>query len=329
MEQIMSNFYSSTSLITYSEKDHSCSNVSEKELKTLRANEESIRWLNTYGLHFREDFKTIIQVNKLDDFLVKLLHDTEQSNKLVDLEHEFFLSINVLHVEGSLLETEQMYFIAAPSFLWSIQEKQGDYFEPIRDRIFNKKGLVRKKKADYLLFLIIEAIIENYSKALASISSAPPNVSNLSNINPSPEVIQEVEEKKQQLLRLKRFLHSLRDVVGKIGQIELENFNSYYFAELKGQASDLIEDVDYELQQLESALNLAFSLQGHRLNEIMKTLTTLSVIFIPLTFLAGIYGMNFKNIPELNTENGYFVLLGVMLVVTLGCIYFFKKKKWF
>ena len=102
-----------------------------------------------------------------------------------------------------------------------------------------------------------------------------------------------------------------------------------YYGELKEQINHLISDIDFELQELESKINLVFSLQGHRLNEVMKTLTIFSVIFIPLTFLAGIYGMNFENIPELHTPYGYFVLLGVMVLVTLGCVWYFKRKKWF
>ena len=107
------------------------------------------------------------------------------------------------------------------------------------------------------------------------------------------------------------------------------NFEDHYFTELKEQASYLMDDIDFDLQQLDSNLNLIFNMQSHRLNEVMKTLTIFSVIFIPLTFLAGIYGMNFKNIPELEYENGYYILLSVMLLVTIVSIYIFKKKKWF
>ena len=108
-----------------------------------------------------------------------------------------------------------------------------------------------------------------------------------------------------------------------------DNFNTKYFSELKEQTNNLIANIDFELQELESKINMIFSIQGHRLNEVMKTLTILSVIFIPLTFLAGIYGMNFANMPELNWKYGYFLILGLMLVITIISVWYFKKKKWF
>ena len=115
----------------------------------------------------------------------------------------------------------------------------------------------------------------------------------------------------------------------QVCNIEIEGFDVKYFSELKEQTNNLVSNIDFELQELESKINLIFSIQGHRLNEVMKTLTILSVIFIPLTFLAGIYGMNFENIPELKIKNGYFILLGVMVLVTLISVWYFKRKKWF
>ena len=122
---------------------------------------------------------------------------------------------------------------------------------------------------------------------------------------------------------------SLKDTVVKLEKMEIEGFNVKYFSERKEQTNNLISNIDFELQELESKINLIFSIQGHRLNEVMKTLTILSVIFIPLTFLAGIYGMNFENIPELKYEYSYFILLGIMVLITLVSVWYFKRKKWF
>ena len=111
--------------------------------------------------------------------------------------------------------------------------------------------------------------------------------------------------------------------------MEIDGFEVKYFSELKEQTTNLISNIDFELQELESKINLIFSIQGHRLNEVMKTLTILSVIFIPLTFLAGIYGMNFENIPELKFKYSYFILLAAMVIITLISVWYFKRKKWF
>ena len=131
------------------------------------------------------------------------------------------------------------------------------------------------------------------------------------------------------MLKLKKSANSLRTTLLRLEKVKYKNLKNSYFSELKEQTNELITDIDFELQTLESSMNLVFSIQGHRLNEVMKTLTIFSVIFIPLTFLAGIYGMNFENMPELKTKYGYFILLGIMLILTLGIVYYFKRKKWF
>jgi magnesium transporter len=128
------------------------------------------------------------------------------------------------------------------------------------------------------------------------------------------------------LLNFKKATLSLREVVMKLENIEIKVFNNKYFDELKEQINNLITNIDFELQELESKIKLIFSIQGHLLNEVRKTLTILSEVFIPLTFLAGIYGMNFENIPELKYQNWYFILLGIMFVIALENIWYFKRK---
>lgn len=150
-----------------------------------------------------------------------------------------------------------------------------------------------------------------------------------SNIQPTPEFTEIVEKEKNTIITYKKAVNSLRDIITKLEKIEDPKINKKFYTELSTQVHNLISTIDFDLQELDSKINLIFSIQGHRLNEVMKTLTIFSVVFIPLTFLAGIYGMNFKNIPELESQYGYFILLGIMVLITLISVYFFKKKKWF
>jgi len=295
----------------------------------LLSQSDKVSWLNTYGLSFRKAFKQVVLNNKIDDFLVKLLNDDDHPSKVIQLENVLFVSVRVLKTEKSSFEDEMMLFIASSNFVWSIQEKHGDHFEWIRERISQNTGIVRKKKADYLLYLIIESIIDNYQETYAKTAGALIDQMNTTNVTPTPEFTHEVEQLKQELFHFKRASLSLRDTIIKLEKVQLKGTSTNYFGELKEQVSNLIADIDFDLQELESKINMIFSIQGHRLNEVMKTLTIFSVIFIPLTFLAGIYGMNFKNIPELNTEYGYFILLGVMVVITLFSVWYFRRKKWF
>lgn len=207
--------------------------------------------------------------------------------------------------------------------------KKGDYFNWIRQRLEGNKGIVRKKKTDYLLFLLLESIIDNYQNTYQENAALNSDKLSAVNIKPTPEFTSLVEKRKQELFNFKKATMSLKDTIVKLEKIEIEGLNVKYYSELKEQTNNLISNIDFELQELESKINLIFSIQGHRLNEVMKTLTILSVIFIPLTFLAGIYGMNFENIPELKSENGYFILLGTMVVISIISIWYFKRKKWF
>ncbi|WP_405608183.1 CorA family divalent cation transporter [Polaribacter sp. Asnod1-A03] len=323
------DFLNNTTIIKYSEKDYEKTKFSSLSEIIFADNSNTTKWLNTYGIKFQDVYKKIIYQNKLDDFLIKLLSDEEHPNKVILLDNLFFVTTRVLITESNKLDSEQMIFIVSADFLWSIQEKTGDYFNWIRERLEGNKGIVRKKKADYLLFLLLESIIDNYQDTYEENAELSADKLNSTHIKPTPEFTSLVEKRKQELFNFKKATLSLRDTIVKLEKIEIDGFNVKYFSELKEQTNNLVSNIDFELQELESKINLIFSIQGHRLNEVMKTLTILSVVFIPLTFLAGIYGMNFENIPELKLKYGYFILLGIMVLVTIISVWYFKRKKWF
>lgn len=322
-------FLKQTSLISYSAKNYQKNNYSSISEIVLSNKTPSTEWINTYGNKYTEIFKKIVASNKLDDFLMKLFMDEEHSNKVILLDDLVFVSTRVLITNSEILESEQMLFVVSSSYLWSIQEKNGDYFDWIRERLQANKGIVRRKKTDYLLFLILESIVDNYQETYQKNAELSADKLSSTQIKPTPEFTSLVEKRKQELFNFKKATLSLMDTIIKLEKIEIVGFNTKYFSELKEQTNNLISNIDFELQELESKINLIFSIQGHRLNEVMKTLTILSVIFIPLTFLAGIYGMNFEHIPELKYKYGYFILLGVMVLVTFCAAWYFKRKKWF
>lgn len=323
------SYLNNTSLIEYSLNNFDRKVFNSVDEIIITNNEDSVQWFNVYGLQHQEYIKKTIQQNNLDEFLVNLITDNDHRNKVIELDDCMFLSFKMLHYVKSSFHFEQMLFIASPNYIWSIQEKSGDYFEHIRERIKDNKGIIRKKKADYLLYRIIESIIDNYYLAYEKLLEKSHELKDLSQVKPTPDFVIIIENNKQNLFILKKAISSLREAISRIEKLELENFETHYFSELKEQANFMIDDIDFDLQQYESSINLIFNIQSHRLNDVMKTLTIISAIFIPLTFLAGIYGMNFKNMPELETEYGYFIVIGVMLIIALLSIYYFKKTKWF
>ena len=323
------DFFKSTSLIEYSKENYHSNPIASIDEIDFGTENKNIRWLNTYGTHHKSEFKAIVTKSLLDDFLLKLIAEEKHPNKVLELDNALFVTIKVLKTETKNFQTEQMFFVLTPHILWSIQEEKGDYFEWIRERIRENKGIVRNKKTDYLLFLILESIIDNYEDAYDKISSSMETLNQGTDVKPTPEFTQNIEKEKNILITFKKAATSLRDIITKLEKVEQQKINKKFYSELSTQIHNLLNSIDFDLQEMESKINLIFSIQGHRLNEVMKTLTIFSVIFIPLTFLAGIYGMNFEYIPELKHHNGYFVLLGVMVIVTLGSVYYFRKKKWF
>ena len=324
----MLDFFDNTSLIEYSKE-----NYSRKQFNNIDDiffnNSDCVNWLNIYGFNHSKQIKEIIVKNNLDEFLINITQDTNHRNKVIELEDSLCLTLKILIFEDQELQFEQMIFIASPNYVWSIQEKVGDYFEEIRNRIRENRGILRKRNADYLLYRLIETIIDNYSISLEKLLQKNKELIDLDNIKPDPQFAITVEGGKQDLFKMKKALVSLREAIIGLEKLEIDNFSTHYFSEVKEQASFMIDDIDFNFQQLESSINLIFNIQSHQLNQVMKTLTVLSAIFIPLTFLAGVYGMNFKYIPELETHYGYFVIWGVMIVVAILTVSYFKRKKWF
>ncbi len=317
-----------TSLISFNKIFYQRTELENKEPLYVLKKDGFVQWFNTYGDIEDELLKDVVKHNNLDDFLIRLLLD-EYTNKVIELDDVLFVSLEVFNLKENSYDIKKMAFILNSDFIWSMQENIGDYFEWIRQRLASNKGLTRQKKADYLFFLILDSIVDNYEKTFEKISDYNDKLFSDSKIKPTPEFTSIIEDRKQELFKFKKATKSLRDTITKLEKVQLSTFETKYFADLKEQINNLLGDIDFELAELESKINLVFSIQGHHLNEVMKTLTIFSIIFTPITFLAGIYGMNFEYIPELKSKYGYFILLGVMGLITSGLLYYLRRKKWF
>jgi len=280
-------------------------------------------------LNFQDEFAQLIKGLSWDDFLIRLLGTPEHANKLLHVDQTLFVSIRILKTDQKSLGSEQMYFMFDHQVLWSIQEKKGDYFGWIRERIEHDRGVVRKQGTDYLFYLILESIVENYKETFRKLTQKEWDMSRLLHTEPTTEVMLRLEKSKKKLIKIKRAGTSLREICLKLESIDSHQVHKKYFAELKEQCAILLSEIDFEIQEIESSVNLMYSLQSQKLNEVMKTLTIFSVTFIPLTFLAGVYGMNFTYMPELSSPNGYYVVLGIMALTFVGVLSYFKFKKWF
>jgi magnesium transporter len=304
------------------------------DINTFEINIKEIgnSWFNLHGLHEENIIENIGNYLQLDSLVVQNILDTTIRPKVQEYEEYIFFSVKSINPENARV-FEQISFVLSENYLLSFQERRGDHFSHIRERIRQNKGIICKMGHDYLQYLLLEAVLDNYYEQM-EISFEKIEKLNYNNIKNSLETLnlEYIENLKIYLTQLKRSLSPIREflmVIEKTKHIAIKEENIKYFIDLKDHTNILIEEVDFQTKQLETATNVFYSLQNQKLNEIMKTLTIISSIFIPITFVAGVYGMNFSNMPELQNKYGYFIVLGVMVILVIGPILYFKKKKWF
>lgn len=292
-----------------------------------------VSWMNVHGIHDTTLVRRVCGIAGIPRFIVQDILDTNQRPKFQDLDDYIFITVkSFLPASDQNLEIEQISFLLGKQMLISFQEKKGDHFEHVRTRIREDNGLVRKKGPDFLLFLLIEGILANYYTTLDQLElTIGDSINPLEESRTDPVVIERIESYKRKIQLVRRNLLALRDAIHSIDKgtspLIKPDQKKYYF-DLKDNCLQLIESADAMALRLDSAENLFFSLQGHRMNQVMTVLTIMAAIFIPLTFLAGIYGMNFEYMPELGWRWGYFSLLGLMLVIGLVLMIYFRRKKW-
>lgn len=301
----------------------------------IKEDDRYIKWINIHGIHNIEVIKTIADHFSLDKLIVQDIVDTTQRPKIEIRPDLIFFSVKSLlpsnNNSNTNIESEQISFILKDNVLLSFQEKKGDHFEYIRSRLREGKGLVRKSGADYLLYLLLDAIAGNCFTTLYGLENKLNSLPEIIMENPDPGYIATLEEIKRGLFAIRKAVNPIKEAIvfTEKGQtLHIHKNTIPYFSDLKDQLLQLIDEADLNMTRAEGSTNLFFSYQGHRMNEVMKVLTMVATIFIPLTFMAGIYGMNFENMPELSWKYGYPAVLGLMIIIAIGMILFFKRKKW-
>lgn len=323
--------------------DEEVKEVQSNELKDIEKALQNMEpskmiWLNVHGLHQPEVFKHLGNLFSIPNTLLQDVLSPARRSKLEETDTVIscnIKSVNKLLINGKV-EVIPVSFLLKENVLISFQEKHNNLFEIIRERIRTRVGNVRRKGEDYLFYLLADAMLENYYTLLDRLEEILELVLLEVKKSKTPTTLENIQDLKNCYLDLKRVIIPLKEVVTSVKSSTisteypfLEETNAVYFSKLHNKILEIADQIEDELVQTENATSYFFSMQSHRMNEIMKVLTIVSVLFIPLTFIVGVYGMNFDNIPELHHINGYYYVWALMVVLVLGMLGYFKWRKWF
>jgi len=260
--------------------------------------------------------------------------NTGQRPKMDDMDDYVYVVLKMLNYneEDDEIDAEQISIILGQNFVISFQEKERDVFEPIRERIRKNKGRIRKKGADYLAYTLLDSVVDIYFTILEKIGERIEFLEEELVENPSTQTLQEIHGLKREMIFLRKSIWPLREVISGLERGEsslIKETTVIYLRDVYDHTIQVIDTVETFRDMLSGILDVYLSSISNKMNEVMKVLTIIATIFIPLTFLAGVYGMNFRYMPELEWRWGYFTALFLMAVIGIGMVIYVRKKKWF
>ncbi len=318
--------------------DYDETHFEEKEAKTIEEvlacrDKPGIAWINIDGLQNVDVIEKIGKNFSLHPLILEDIANTEQRPKMEDFSDYVYVVLRMLRYDEQDHEvlSEQLSLILGSDWVISFQENAGDVFDPVRERLRNSKGRIRKVGADYLLYALIDAVVDNYFVVLEKMGEKIEDIEDELIANPEPKTLKNLHDLKRQSIALRKSVWPLREVVSRLERLEsklIDKTTSIYLRDVYDHTIQVIDSIETFREMLAGMLDIYLSSVSNRMNEVMKVLTIIATIFIPLTFVAGIYGMNFAHMPELVSPWGYPLVLLTMLSIAIVMLFFFRKKKW-
>ncbi len=329
----------SISLIEYNEstfEEKKIDNISD--LKTIKEN-NNISWINICGLNDVKILEKIGNIFEIHPLTLEDILNVYHNPKMDEFEEYLFLILKMVSYDNSnnQLDIEHVCFVLGKNYFITFQEKEGDVFNLIRDRIRNNKGKIRKLKGDYLMYRLIDSIVDNYLVALENYNERIEDIEDELMLIPDNIDLEPIHQIRKEIIKLRRIMSPLLEIIHTFQKekvLFIQKGTIVFLRDLYDHTKLAVETTENFRELIGGLLQIYLSGTSHRMNNIMKLLTIVSTIFIPLTFIVGIYGMNFNpdasrwNMPELHWKFGYPVIMFCMIMIAVGLIFFFKKKKW-
>lgn len=309
-----------------------------EDLKGL-VNANSVLWVNICGLHEVDKLERVSELFNLNSLEMEDIINVMHSPKVEELEDHIFMICKMLSFDNSnkKINVEQVSFILGKNFVISFQEREGDVFDFVRERIRNGKGRLRKLGSDYLLYSLVDSIVDTYAVIILELDEMMENIEDELLDDPKQETLEDIYSFRKEVYKLRRSVVPLKEIiytVEKDAHPLIQKPNLIFIKDLEDHVRSAADTLENFREQINSMIEIYRSSTGMKLNEIVKVLTIISTIFIPLTFIVGVYGMNFNpnsspfNMPELNWYFGYPFILVLMVIIGILLLVIFKKKKW-
>jgi magnesium transporter len=310
----------------------------EREVKNIEEcfsfkDTPSISWINIDGVHQVDVIEKLGAHFVLHPLLQEDVVNTHQRPKFDEFDDHLFIVLRMffLNEEENELQGEQISLIVGANFVISFQERQGDVFDQVRERLRNGKGRIRKKGSDYLAYSLIDAIVDSYYNILEGLGEDIESLQEQLVAESKQEDLQIIQHLKRDMLFFRKSVWPLREVISGLAKSEstlIKEDVLVYLRDVYDHVIQAIDTIETFRDMLAAMLDIYLSSVSNRMNEVMKVLTIIATIFIPMTFLAGIYGMNFKNMPELEWRYAYLFFWIIVVVVLVAMVAWFKRKKW-
>jgi len=303
------------------------------DLQKYIDNQKTIEWINITGLHDTALIEQIGSMYNLHPLLLEDIVNPNQRPKVDEYENCLFIVTKVIFWDDNLqeIDSEQISFVIHKQGLISFQEKERSIFDYVRNRIRNYKGKVRKMGSDYLLYALLDNIVDNYFLVLEKIGDSMEFLEEELFTNPNEKTLKTIHQLKREMILLKKAVWPTRDLISNLYRTENElitNSTHLYIKDLYDHVIQINESTDIYRDMLTSNQEMYLSTLSNKMNLVMKVLTIISTVFIPLTFIVGVYGMNFKYMPELDWKYGYPLICLLMLIISVFMLFYFRRKKW-
>jgi magnesium transporter len=318
--------------------DYNETDFTEKNLTTIAESlpfreSPSVTWLNITGVHDESIIHETGEIFKIHPLVLEDIANTTQRPKVEDHDSFIFVVIKMAYsnFESGEIVLEQLSLLVGKDFVISLQEKEGDILEGLRERIRNSKGRIRRLGSDYLMYGIIDAVVDHYFSVLEHIGEEIEGLEQQLMLSANQELLTRIYSLKQELVYLRRSIWPMREVVSTLQRTEHELISKdtfVYFRDVYDHTVQVVETVETFRDMSSGMLDLYLSTVSNKMNEVMKVLTIFAAIFIPLTFIAGVYGMNFEFMPELKWKLAYPVWWIVTIALVIGMLIYFRRRKW-